>query len=138
MNGDDWHALREIDRHTRALLSYAEILPEGLAAMLRSYASELAGVLPEGQAGLDGESSGRWRRAGGLAAHDALASRMGRSITDGEWQAGKRLDWPPDAWYCAYERGETIIGALQLLTVRGELAVRCGTYYVEGSRDEDS
>jgi hypothetical protein len=127
MNGDDWQALREIDRHTRMLLSYAEVLPEGLAAMLRSYASELAGV----QAGLDSESSRRWKRAGGLAARDALASRMGRSIADGEWPAGKRLGWPPDAWYCAYERGETILGALQLLALRGELAVRCGTYYVE-------
>jgi hypothetical protein len=131
MDSDDWQTLREINRLTRMLLSHADVLPEGLAGMLRSYAPELACVLSEDRVGLGSKSSERWKRVGGTAARDALASRMGRSITDGEWPAGKRLDYPPDDWYCKSETRETIIGALQLLAVRGELAVRCGTYYVE-------
>jgi hypothetical protein len=130
MNGDDWQALRETNSRTQALLSHAGLLPEGLAAMLRSYASELAGVLPEGRAE-PGQPSGRWERSGDPAARDALASRMGRSITDGEWLAGQRLDCPPGDWYCVNETCETIMRALQLLAVRGELAVRNGAYYVE-------
>ena len=131
VNGDDWQALRDINCYTLALLSHVDVLPEGLAVMLRSYASELADVLPEGQAELNSESSERWKRVGDRAACDALASRMGRSITDGEWTAGKRLDCPPGDWYCVNETHETILRALQLLAVRGELAVRCGTHYVE-------
>jgi hypothetical protein len=131
MNGDDWQALRDINRCAWALLSHAGVLPEGLAAMLQSYASELAGVLPEGRAELGNESSERWERVGDPVARDALASRMGRSITDGEWPAGKRLDCPPGDWYCVNETRATILRALQLLAVRGELAVRFGTYYVE-------
>jgi hypothetical protein len=131
MNGGDWQALREISSLTRTLLSYAGVLPEGLAAMLQSYASELAGVLPEGKAELGKESSERWERAGDPAARDALANRMGRSITDGEWPAGKRLDCLPGDWYCVNQTRQTIMRALQLLAVRGELAVRYGTYYVK-------
>jgi hypothetical protein len=131
MNSDDWQALRDINCRTLALLSHVAVLPEGLAVMLRSYASELAGVLPEDHAKLDNKSPERWERVGDSSASDALASRVGRAISDGEWLAGERLDCPPGDWYCVNERRETVVRALQLLAARGELAVRYGAYYVE-------
>jgi hypothetical protein len=125
MNGDDWQALRDIRSFAQGLLSHAGLLPEGLAAMLRSYELELESALP-----------GRWEGVGNPAAYGLLANRMGQSIADGEWPAGRRLDDILRDWYCVSETPQTIMSALQLLTARGELTLRCGTYYVR-SRHEN-
>jgi hypothetical protein len=95
--------------------------------MLREYAS-----------GLDRYSSGRWDGLGSLArCDDGLAQCIGRSIADGEWPAGARLDQSLDKWYFRAHPRENVEGALRLLALRGEIDLRNGLYYV-GSRDESS
>ena len=126
MNGDDAQALRDLKYFTSRLLEHAGVLPPDLAVMLKEYDLELHGDSPD-----------RWTSVGGVSQYDRLAHRIGQSITDGEWPPGACLDWPINKWYCCNETRESVMSALRLLAVRGELTLKCGNYYVR-SRDESS
>lgn len=126
MNGNDAQTFRDTRYFLGRLLGHADMLPPGLATMLRRYESQL-----------DSASPGTWSGIGNAAQYDALARRISQSITDGELAAGKRLDFSADNWYCWAQTRENVMGALRLLAVRGELDLRDGMYYV-GSCDERS
>jgi len=126
MNGDDAQALRELKCFTSRLLEHAGVLPPDLAVMLKEYDLELHDDSPD-----------RWTSVGGVSQYDKLAHRISQSITDGEWPPGACLDWPINRWYCCNETRESVMSALRLLAVRGELTLKCGNYYVR-SRDESS
>jgi hypothetical protein len=126
MNDDDAQALRDLKYFTSRLLRHAGVLPPDLAVMLKEYDSELDNGLPE-----------RWNGAGRHYQYDQLAHRIAQSITDNEWPPGACLEWPLRKWYCCNETRESGMGALRLLTVRGELMLKHGQYYVR-SCDESS
>ena len=67
-----------------------------------------------------------------------LARRIGQSLADGEWLPGVHLDWPLNGRYGWEHTRETVLKALQLLAIRGELVLKGGKYYVVGSRGESS
>jgi hypothetical protein len=125
MNPDDAQTLRDIKHFTRELLTYADLLPPDLAAMLRDYESDL-----------HSSPSDRWDGIGSPVQYDNLAHRIGQGITDGECPEGKRMDSYPGNWYTWAQRHDNVEKALQLLAARGELTPRCGTFYV-GPHDED-
>jgi hypothetical protein len=126
MNGDDAQALRDLKYFTRRLLEHVGVLPADLAVMLKEYELELHNASLE-----------RWTSAGGHSQSGKLADRIGQSITDGEWSPGTCLEWPLGKWYCCNETRESGMSALRLLTIRGELTLKGGGYYVR-SRDESS
>jgi hypothetical protein len=127
MDAEDAQTLRDVRYFTSRLLLHAGILPSDLVAMLEDYKSEL-----------DHASLGRWASMGDPAQYADLARRIGQSITDGEWLPGVHLDWPLNRRYGWDQTRETVMKALQLLAIRGELVLKGGKYYVVGSRGESS
>jgi hypothetical protein len=126
MNDDDAQAWRDTRYFTSRLLFHIGVLPPDLTAMLQEFESELASTSP-----------GRWDGIGNPAQYDDLAGRISQQITDEEWPPGTCLDWSRDKRYCWAETRENVMSALQLLAVRGELALKCGDYYVK-ARNENS
>lgn len=126
MNNNDAQTWRDVKYFTSRLLLHAGVLPGDLAAMLQVYESELGNASP-----------GRWAGLGTPSQYEHLAGQIGQSITDGEWPPGTCLDWSLDKRYCWAQTREKVMGALELLAVRGELVQKCGKYYVR-SRDESS
>jgi hypothetical protein len=126
MNDNDAQAWRDTRYFTSRLLLHFGVLPPDLTMMLQEFESELASASP-----------GRWDGIGNPAQHDDLAGRISQQITDGEWSPGTCLDWSRDKRYCWAETRENVMSALQLLAVRGELALKRGNYYVK-ARNENS
>jgi hypothetical protein len=125
MSPDDAQTLRDMRRFTHELLTYADVLPAGLAAMLRDYEPELYRSPP-----------GRWVGIGDVGQSEPLAVGIGQRLTDGEWPEGTRLDASAGHWYAWGASRATVGRTLRLLAARGELALRDGMYYTR-SRDED-
>jgi hypothetical protein len=126
MNDNDAQAWRDTRYFTSRLLLHFGVLPPDLTIMLQEFEAELASASP-----------GRWDGMGNPAQYDDLAGRISQQITDGEWPPGTCLDWSRDKRYCWAETRENVMSALQLLAVRGELALKCGHYYVK-ARNENS
>lgn len=127
MDAEDAQTLRDVRYFASRLLLHAGILPSDLVTMLEDYKSEL-----------DDDSLGRWVSMGDPAQYADLARRIGQSNTDGEWPPGANLDWPLNKRYGWEQTRETVMNALQLLVIRGELVLKGGKYYVVGSRGESS
>lgn len=126
MDDDDAQILRDVRYFTSRLLLHAGVLPSDLAAMLQGYEAEL-----------ENASRQRWADMGTPAQHDALARQIGQSITDGEWPSGTQMKWSLDRRYCRAQTRENVMGALQLLAIRGEAILDLGKYHVR-SRGESS
>jgi hypothetical protein len=128
MNSADAQTIRDITYFTRALLSYADVLPSGLTTMLQDYESDLNKT----------SSSGRWQGIGNATLHSATADYIGQSITDGRLPEGKLLDDSSlGKWPYSDKARSVIENALLLVTMRGEVISRFGMYYVR-SRNENS
>ena len=127
MSGSDEQALRDITYFTRELLSYEGVLPSGLTAMLRDFASEL-GSMP----------FSRWLGIGDATEPELTACYIGQCITDGGFPGGSVLDCcPRRSRYAPGKTHDVIENALRLLEARGEIISRHGRYYVK-STDEGS
>jgi hypothetical protein len=95
-------------------------LPAGLAAALREYKS-----------GLLAECAGeKWACVGYPTNYGILADLIGQQITESNWKPGERM---PSADYLAAWYGakyDTVLRAMHVLAVRGQLALENGSYYV--------
>jgi len=122
----DAQTLLDVGHFLRELLTYADVLPTDLVAMLRDYQSELRSPPP-------------WRSdgIGDPAQYERLADLMAQSLTDGEWSDGEPLDDPARNWYVRAHTPQTFERALRLLAARGEVVKTGGRYYA-GPRDEGS
>jgi hypothetical protein len=79
---------RRIRSFTEELLSYAGLLPEGLAAMIQEYLDEPGGTPP-----------GTWEAAAIPVACEILAGRMAEWLTDRKWPPGRPADQALDTRY---------------------------------------
>jgi hypothetical protein len=117
VNGDDAQTLRDVTFFLRTLLKDADLLPAGLAAMLRDYQRELRNSPPS-----------RWSGIGDPIEYECLAHRMAQSITDGEWADDALLDDPARNRHAWAQTPSNFGRALQLLSARGDIVMRDGTY----------
>jgi hypothetical protein len=103
------------------LLSYGgSALPVGLMVALREYKSAL----------LAGCAQERWARTGQRTRYGILADLIGQQIMNGEWRPGERLP-SVDCFTARHaEKRETVLRAMHILAVRGQLALEFGSYYI--------
>jgi hypothetical protein len=117
----DREAAHRITWMTEMLLaSGGNALPVGLRAALREYKSALLAEC----------ASQKWACTGHTTRYGRLADLIGQQISDGRWKSGERM---PSAGYLAVthaEKPDTVRRALYILTVRGQLALENGSYYV--------
>jgi hypothetical protein len=112
---------RYITHITDGLLSHGgSALPTGLMVALRDYKSAM----------LAGCAQKHWARTGQRTRYGILADLIGQQIMNGEWKAGERMP-SADCFAVRHsEKPETVDRAMHLLTVRGQLALEFGSYYV--------
>jgi hypothetical protein len=120
MSGADEQTLRDIALRVMLLLKWEAVLPAGLVAMLSGYRLELAG-----------RPGGRWEGAGDPSRALHLAERLGQAFAEGRWKPGQRV-YDEHYDYRLAEPHPVLHRALQVLAVRGEVAIQPDGYYVRG------
>jgi hypothetical protein len=123
MSGADEQTLRDISLRVTLLLKWEAVLPAALVAMLAGYRLELAW-----------RPGGRWEGAGDPSRALELAEHLGAAIAEGRWKPGQRVYGEDYDWRLA-EPHLVLHRAMQVLAVRGEVAIRLDGYYVRGRDD---
>jgi hypothetical protein len=102
------------------LSSGGQALPMGLMAALREYKSALLVELSKEQ----------WAQPGCSTRYGILADLIQQELADGKWMPSERM--PSENYFAEMysERPGTVARALHVLTVRGQLALEDGSYYV--------
>ena len=72
----------------------------------------------------------KWARPGTKARYRRPTHLIGQQVADGEWKAGERMPYPGHLAARYVEKQDTVARALYILTVRGQLTLETGAYYV--------